>query len=197
MEGGRPVLDGHLDFVIDDQGFKDRFPAADTGLTTESHFRPRRTEFHPANHPGSIPSRTSRPSEGSDSSMADRGQSFLTNRCEMASFKLSATIKGCGRNKNNRLGTSQAELVCSVEIARCPEEDNRMKASTLSSSRISPIITMLYAQSEQRKRTEVYKSRVNERAGKTTTFLNRHEIQLHGTSNKNLDYDDALQRALS
>jgi hypothetical protein len=74
--------------------------------------------------------------------------------------------------------------VCSVEIARCPEEDNRMKASTLSSSRISPIITMLYAQSEQRKRTEVYKSRVNERAGKTTTFLNRHEIQLHGTSDK-------------
>src|SRR5579863_1914986 len=26
MEGGRSVLDGHLDFVIDDQGFKDRPP---------------------------------------------------------------------------------------------------------------------------------------------------------------------------
>jgi hypothetical protein len=46
------------------------------------------------------------------------------------------------RNRNNRLGTSQAEFVCKVEIARCPEDDNRIKASTLSSSWISPIITM-------------------------------------------------------
>ena len=47
MEGGRPVLDGHLDFVIDDQGFKDRFPAADTGLTTEIAFPAPPDGVHP------------------------------------------------------------------------------------------------------------------------------------------------------
>jgi hypothetical protein len=57
-------------------------------------------------------------------------------------------LKTWARNKNNRLGTSQAELVCNVEIARCREEDNRIRASTLSSSRISPIMTMMDAQSE-------------------------------------------------
>jgi len=50
----------------------------------KSHFRPRRTELTPSSHPGLIPSRTRRSSAGKGSSIAQRGQSFLTNRCEMA-----------------------------------------------------------------------------------------------------------------
>jgi hypothetical protein len=56
--------------------------------------------------------------------MAQRGQTFFTNRCEIANFRLSATINGWARNKINRFGTSQTEFVCKVEIARCPEEDS-------------------------------------------------------------------------
>src|SRR6202050_5058786 len=130
-------------------------------LRQKSHLRPRWIELTPASHSGLMPSRTSRSSGGNDSSIAHRGHSFFTNRCEIASFRLSATMKGCARNKDNRLGTSQAEFVCKVEMARWPEEDNRIKASTLSSSRISPIITLIYAQIE------------------TTLFLDETGILLH------------------
>jgi hypothetical protein len=50
-------------------------------------------------------------------------------------------MNGWARKRKKRLGTSQTEFVCKVEIARCPDEESRMSASTLSASRISPIIT--------------------------------------------------------
>jgi hypothetical protein len=49
--------------------------------------------------------------------------------------------KGCALNIKNRFGTAHTEFVCSVDIARCPDDESLINASTLSSSRISPIIT--------------------------------------------------------
>jgi len=71
-------------------------------------------------------------------------QCGFSKRCEIAIFKLSATMKGWARKRKKRLGTSQTELVCNVEMGRCLDEERRMRASALSSSRISSIMTNLW-----------------------------------------------------